>query len=131
MEQHRAFWGLLSRRPCLVPTLRGWLVLAATLAAVVITGARALGPFLTTNDPLPGGVLVIEGWAPDYAMEAAIAEFRRNHYDKLFVTGIPNTRPMPNSARRSWSSWAWTRTPFRRCQRPGSGRIERIPWRWR
>ena len=103
MEQHRAFWGLLSRRPCLVPTLRGWLVLAATLAAVVITGARALGPFLTTNDPLPGGVLVIEGWAPDYAMEAAIAEFRRNHYDKLFVTGIPLEQGAPLSEYKTYA----------------------------
>ena len=91
MEQHKAFWGLLRRRQCLVPTLWGWLLLVASFAGLAIIGVRAMGPFLTINDPLPGGVLVIEGWAPDYAMEAAAAEFNRNHYDKLFVTGMPLT----------------------------------------
>ena len=48
-----------------------------------------MGPFLTVSDPVPGGVLVVEGWAPDYVMEAAAAEFKQDHYAKLFVTGIP------------------------------------------
>jgi len=44
---------------------------------------------LAVNAPVTGGVLVIEGWAPDYALEAAADQLRRDHYDKLFVTGGP------------------------------------------
>ena len=70
-----------------MPTLRGWVLAALSVAALALLGMREIGPFLTLSDPVPGGVLVVEGWAPDYVMEAAAAEFKRNHYDKLFVTG--------------------------------------------
>jgi uncharacterized SAM-binding protein YcdF (DUF218 family) len=74
-----------------VPTLRGWIVAALSVAALAFIGIRTIGPFLTVSDPAPGGVLVVEGWGPDYVMEAAVAEFKQNHYAKLFVTGIPLT----------------------------------------
>ena len=89
MEQKNAFGGLLRRRQCLVPTLRGWLLAALGAAALAFIGVREIGPFLAVTDPVPGGVLVVEGWSPDYVMEAAVAEFRQNHYAKLFVTGLP------------------------------------------
>ena len=72
-----------------MPTLRGWVLLALSFAALVLLAAREIRPFLAVTDPVPGGVLVVEGWVPDYMLEAAIAEFKRNHYAKLFVTGIP------------------------------------------
>ena len=102
-DDHKACWGLLSRRPCLVPTLRGWLLLMLGLAGLTLIVARGLGPFLTLNDPRPGGVLVIEGWAPDYGMEAAVAEYKRNHYDKLLVTGIPLTQGAPLSEYKTYA----------------------------
>jgi len=43
--------------------------------------------FLAVNDPVDGGILVIEGWTPDYAFAEAISEFKLHHYDKLYVTG--------------------------------------------
>lgn len=89
MEQKKLFLGLLRRRQCWVPTLRGWVLAALSVAALALLGLREMGPFLTVSDPVPGGVLVIEGWAPDYVMEVAAAEFKRNHYAKLFVTGLP------------------------------------------
>jgi hypothetical protein len=103
MEQNKVFCGLLSRRQCLVPTLRGWLVLVLSLATLVIIGAREAGRFLTLSDPVEGGVMVVEGWAPDYAYEAVIAEFNRNHYDKLFVTGLPLERGAPLSEYRTYA----------------------------
>jgi hypothetical protein len=92
MESSKTCLGLLCRRQCLLPTLRGWLLLALSFAALSLLAARRLHPFLTVSDPIPGGVLVVEGWAPDYVMETAVAEFRQNHYAKLFVTGIPLTQ---------------------------------------
>jgi hypothetical protein len=95
MEQQKTWLGLLRRRQCLVPTWRGWLALALCFAGLAIFCAQEMYPFLAVNAPIPGGVLVVEGWAPDAAMEAAIAEFHRNHYEKLFVTGIPIERGAP------------------------------------
>ncbi len=97
MESSKTCLGLLRRRQCLVPTLRGWVLLALSFAALLLFAAREVRPFLAVTDPVPGGVLVVEGWVPDYMLEAAIAEFRRNHYTKLFVTGIPLEQGAPLS----------------------------------
>jgi uncharacterized SAM-binding protein YcdF (DUF218 family) len=48
-----------------------------------------LHPFLATNDPITGGQLVVEGWMPDYAMEAVIQEYKQHSYQKVYVTGGP------------------------------------------
>ena len=58
-------------------------------AGMTVFAMRAVHPFLALNDPIPGGLLVVEGWLPDYALEETIAEFRRDHSGKIFVTGGP------------------------------------------
>jgi hypothetical protein len=103
MEQNKVFCGCLCRRQCLVPTLRGWLALILSFAVLAVLVGREMGVFLTVNDPVPGGVLVVEGWTPDYALEAAMAEFNRNHYDKLFVTGIPLEQGAPLSEYKTYA----------------------------
>jgi hypothetical protein len=82
-------WGLIQRRETLVPTRRGWAVLALVLALLFIGFVLEIHSFLAVTSPLPGGVLVVEGWAPDYALQEAVLEFRRAHYDKVYVTGGP------------------------------------------
>jgi hypothetical protein len=82
-------WPLLARRTCLVPTWRGWIVCFAFLVMLGMVLVRLAYPFLALNAPISAGGLVVEGWAPDYALEFAKAEFTRNHYDKIFVTGGP------------------------------------------
>jgi len=97
MEPNKTFWGLLRRRQCLVPTLHGCLLLTLSFAVLALLAAREIPPFLAVTDSVPGGVLVVEGWVPDYMLEAAIAEFKRNHYARLFVTGIPVQQGAPLS----------------------------------
>jgi len=103
MESNKTCAGLLRRRQCLVPTLRGWVVLALVLAGLVLLAGREVYPFLAVTDPVPGGVLVVEGWAPDYMLETAIAEFRRNHYTGLYVTGIPLDNGAPLSEYKNYA----------------------------
>jgi hypothetical protein len=90
-------WGLLRRRQCLVPTLRAWLLLALSTAVLAGTIVFGIAPFLALNDPVQADVLVVEGWVPDHVLQAAIAEFRQNHYAKLLVTGIPLEQGAPLS----------------------------------
>ena len=56
---------------------------------LVVTGVREMQSFLAMNRPVTGGVLVIEGWMPDYGLGAALAEARRTSYTSIFVTGGP------------------------------------------
>ena len=103
MESNKTCLGLLTRRQCLVPTLRGWLLAIFGLTALALIGMLEIGPFLAVTDPVPGGVLVIEGWVPDYMLEAAIAEFKRDHYTRLFVTGIPVQQGAPLSEYKNYA----------------------------
>lgn len=82
-------WGLMCRRQCLVPTLRGCLVFGLILALVLVVFVREIHPFLAVNDPIHDGLLVVEGWTPDYGLELAIEEFKRDHLQKIYVTGGP------------------------------------------
>lgn len=52
-------------------------------------GARSVHGFLAVEAPLPGGILVVDGWSSDYRFEGAVAEFRRNHYEMVCITGGP------------------------------------------
>ncbi len=104
MESNDICLGLLRRRQCLVPTLRGWLLVALIATALALVALLEIGPFLAVTDSAPGGVLVVEGWVPDYIFEAAMAEFKRDHYAKLFVTGIPLEQGAPLSEYKNYAN---------------------------
>jgi len=72
-----------------VPTWRGWLLLLLVIGVAGTVVVRGLYGFLAVNDPLPGGILVVEGWSSDYVIEAAVDEFRKAHYDHICLTGGP------------------------------------------
>jgi hypothetical protein len=82
-------FSLLRRREAVLPTWRGWLLLALALAALARGFLAWVHPFLAVNAPIGGEVLVVEGWIPDYALRQALAEFRARHYRRLIATGGP------------------------------------------
>src|SRR5262245_33039793 len=89
VESRREKWRLFRRRQCVVPTWRGWLMIFLLVSGLVWLTVREVYSFLALMKPLHEGVLVVEGWAPDHVLEAAMEEFRSNRYEKLFVTGGP------------------------------------------
>jgi hypothetical protein len=89
MSERRLLFGLLQRRECVVPTWRGLLLAVCAGALAGLLFVRNIYPFLAVTEPSPGGVLVIEGWASDFAMTQAIEEFRRHPYATFLVTGGP------------------------------------------
>jgi hypothetical protein len=97
MRERQPWLGLLRRRECLVPTGRGCLLLLLLFGLVLGSLGLGIYPFLAVHDPVRSGILVVEGWQPDYAMELAIAEFRRHPYSKLYVTGGPLEKGGPLS----------------------------------
>src|SRR5216110_3307858 len=102
MGQDRVALGLLRRRQILIPTWRGWIVLVALAALILSFAARRAYPFLAVTDPIPRGILVVEGWSADYALEEALQEFNRHPYDKVFVTGGPLESGAPLSEYRTF-----------------------------
>ena len=101
--QQKKLLGLLQRRACLLPTLRGWVVLFVGLTICLIVTVRSLRPFLAVNVPISGGLLVVEGWMPDYALQAALDEFKRNHYQHIYVTGGKLERGIHLSAYKTYA----------------------------
>jgi len=83
------FLGLTKRKERCVPTLRGWLVLVLAATFPCVWTFKAIPPFLAPNRPVESRVLAVEGWLPDYALEHALAQFRKNHHELLVVTGPP------------------------------------------
>jgi uncharacterized SAM-binding protein YcdF (DUF218 family) len=78
-------------------------VLAVVFGAVALAAVRGVYPFLAVNDPRPGGVLVVEGWAADYALEAAVADFKQFSYEKVYVTGGPIEWGAPLSSYKTYA----------------------------
>jgi hypothetical protein len=81
---------LVFRRERWTLTWRGWGVLLLSLITSSLVICNNLYSFLAVNAPLPqADILVVEGWLPDYGVEAAIAEFEKNSYKKVITTGLP------------------------------------------
>src|SRR5438093_6941646 len=92
-EPRRALWGLLSRKQRWSLSWRGGMILALILAsALLLVDALVLKgvyPFLATTHRVDTDVLVVEGWIHEYAIRAAVEEFRRKSYERVFTTGGP------------------------------------------
>jgi hypothetical protein len=94
------FLGLLRPRTCLLPTWRGWCALLLLTAVLATFAMRHAYAFLAPQDSRPGGFLVLEGWEPDYVLDAALAEMQQHPYDGLVVTGEPINKGAPLSEYR-------------------------------
>lgn len=85
----RKLLGLLVRKERWGLSWRGWLVLAL---AVLLTGwwlILGIHSFLAVTRRIPAKILVVEGWTHYYGVDAAVQEFKTNHYDQLLTTGGP------------------------------------------
>lgn len=68
---------------------RGWLILlAAIIAALCLFLFRSYN-FLAVTHRVNSNVLVVEGWVREYAIQAAVDEFRSGGYTRVFTTGGP------------------------------------------
>jgi len=105
MSDRRLCLGLFQRRECVVPTWRGLLVFVAVVGTVAVLFVRNVYQFLAVNEPAPGGALVIEGWASDFAMDAAIVEFHRHPYAAFLVTGGPIEKGAVFSQFHTYAEW--------------------------
>jgi hypothetical protein len=72
-----------------VLTTQGWLVGLTCASLLSVHTLLQVYPFLAINRPLPASILVVEGWASNLSLVAALTEFRQHPYTYLVTTGGP------------------------------------------
>jgi DUF218 domain len=89
--------GLCVQSNCAAPP--NLLSICGVLLLILLLGVASLGcivvnlhGFLAKNDPIATELLVVEGWLPDYALAAALGEFRQGAYRQLITIGGPIPR---------------------------------------
>jgi len=85
----RAMWGVFNRKERWSLSGRGWLILVSTLLLVGVLALKGVYPFLAVTHRANANILVVEGWIHEYGVQAAVKEFRSNHYEHVFATGGP------------------------------------------
>jgi uncharacterized SAM-binding protein YcdF (DUF218 family) len=85
----RKLFGCLTRKERWGLSARGWVLLVLFVGLAAVLWVRNVQPFLAQTLRVNTKVLVMEGWVHEYAARAAIAEFQRGHYDKIYTTGGP------------------------------------------
>lgn len=81
--------GILTRKERWGFSWRGRLIV---LAVVILTFSLCwlrIYPFLAVTHRVDTDVLVVEGWIHEYAIRAAVEEFRSGSYQRVFTTGGP------------------------------------------
>lgn len=84
-QERKGRW--LRRRVIFWPTWRLWLILFTLACAGILAFALGIYSFLAPTQPVRGGLLVVEGWAPDHVLRAAVKEFQDHRYKLIVVTG--------------------------------------------
>lgn len=79
---------IVTLKACWVPTLWGWILLLALFFTAAVVGVFNVQGFLSPVDPERNAeALVVEGWLPDYTLEAAVHEFKTHPYNLCIATG--------------------------------------------
>jgi uncharacterized SAM-binding protein YcdF (DUF218 family) len=67
----------------------GWLLVVFVLLLGTAGFVYTIFPFLAITQRVDSNVLVVEGWVPPFAIEAAVREFRSGAYSIVYTTGGP------------------------------------------
>jgi uncharacterized SAM-binding protein YcdF (DUF218 family) len=89
--QRRALGGLVNRKERWSLSVRGWLFLIVALLLLAGVTLSGVHPFLAITHRQNTDILVVEGWVHDYAIRAAVEEFKAGSYLRVFTTGGPVT----------------------------------------
>jgi DUF218 domain. len=89
VSSNSRIFGLLNRKKRWGLSWKGWLVIGLLVIGLAIWSACGVYPFLAVTHRVDTDTLVVEGWVHQYAIRAAINEFRAGHYQRVFTTGGP------------------------------------------
>ena len=84
-----ACWGLVNRKERWGLSWRGVSVVAVIATSICWGWFAFIYPFLAVTERVETRLLVVEGWIPQFAINAAASEFRSGPYHRVFTTGGP------------------------------------------
>jgi uncharacterized SAM-binding protein YcdF (DUF218 family) len=82
-------WGILVRKERWGLSWWGWLIALTGVLLTFYVFLFRVYPFLAVTHRVDTNVLVVEGWIHEYAIRAAVEEFRSKSYQRVFTTGGP------------------------------------------
>jgi uncharacterized SAM-binding protein YcdF (DUF218 family) len=85
----RKFLGTFVRKERWGLSWRGRLIVFAGALVAFYVLLLCVYPFLAVTHRVDTNVLVVEGWVHEYAIRAAVEEFRSKSYERVFATGGP------------------------------------------
>ena len=88
-KSSRKFWGFIVRKERWGFSWRGRLILILLGFSTAVFLCLNIQPFLAETDRVDTDSLVVEGWIHEYAIRAAVEEFRTGAYHRVFTTGGP------------------------------------------
>jgi len=71
------------------PTWLGRLLTTILIIAIFVGLAMNLYPFLAPEKTPHKGLMVVEGWIHDFALDEAVAMYRTGNYSKIVCAGVP------------------------------------------
>ena len=89
VRRRQVVWGILTRKERWGLSWRGWLIVFAGVLLASYVFLFRVYPFLAVTHRVDTNVLVVEGWVHEYAIRAAVEEFHRGSYQRIFTTGGP------------------------------------------
>jgi hypothetical protein len=82
-------WGIFIRKERWGLSWRGRTIAGLFGVSVPVVMLLNLQPFLAETHRVNTDILIVEGWIHEYAIRAAVEEFRRGSYKRIFTTGGP------------------------------------------
>ena len=82
-------WGILIRKERWGLSLSGRLIVWTVIILAFFLFWLRVYAFLAVTHRVKANVLVVEGWIGEYAIHAAVEEFRTGSYQRVFTTGGP------------------------------------------
>ena len=91
----------IRKRRVLTPV--GWVVLLIVFSSILVSILLFVHPFLAPIKSAGGGILVVEGWLPDYALKKAKERFQQGNYQLLVTTGGEIDKGYHLSEYKTWA----------------------------
>ncbi len=88
-QKDERLWRTLTRKERWGLSLRGRLIVIALIVLGIASFLVRIYPYLAVTHRVDAKVLVVEGWVHEYAIRAAVREFRSSPYQRVFTTGGP------------------------------------------
>lgn len=82
-------YALTTIKPRRRPSWLGWLIILFLVVGLFVRFFTGLYPFLSPEKEPQKGLMVVEGWIHDFALDEAIMKFKQGGYSAIVCTGVP------------------------------------------